>query len=332
MSFDKQFGTISDRGGLSNARLVSAGERTFEVSDNGVSEIVNEHPKQFFKHEPNSLTSNFISALAFDHGSGLWAGTFRNGIDVISDATDKVRHMETDAVREVNFLEQDKGGMRAATTGGLLAIGNDLSIKQDLTKNDSLPSNSVTHFSGNAIATAKGLVFVDKGKPTILSTVQGLPSNSVYATLQVGDKLLVGTLGGLAEIDGRRVVRTYKDSNSELTVNWVTALCTAGDRIFIGTYGGGIYELLPSGEIHSFQPEIGKFVVNMNAMYTDGERIYAGTLDGVRVLNLRSQKWQTVRETLPSENVMSITGDERAIYFGTSSGIARIEKSHFTKS
>jgi ligand-binding sensor domain-containing protein len=331
LSFDKQLGTISDHGGLLDARLVSTGERTFEISDRGVAEIVNGHPKQFFNPEPNSLTNNFVSALAFDRDSRMWVGTFRNGIDVISNGTGKARHIETDAVREINFLEPDDAGMRAATTGGLLAIGDDLSIKQNLTKNDSLPSNSVTHFSGSVIATAKGLVFIDKGKPIILSTVQGLPSNSLYATLQVGRKLYAGTLGGLAEIDGHRVTRTFKDSNSGLTVNWVTSLCAANDRIFVGTYGGGIYELLPSGEIRSFQAEIGKFTVNMNSIYTDGERLYIGALDGMRVLDLRSQKWQTIRDVLPSENVMSITGDDRAVYFGTASGIERIEKRHFTE-
>jgi ligand-binding sensor domain-containing protein len=152
----------------------------------------------------------------------------------------------------------------------------------------------------------------------------------VYTTLLVGEKLYAGTIGGLAEIENRRVTKTYTDSNSGLTTKWVTSLCRAGDRVFIGTYGGGIFELLSSGEIRSFQPETGKFTINFNAMYTDGERLYVGALDGVRVLDLQSQKWQTIREILPTENVMSITGDDSAVYFGTSSGIARVERRHFT--
>jgi hypothetical protein len=330
LAFDKTLVPISERDGQANARLVSAGDRLFQISDSGISEIVDGHPKPFFKPEADSLSSNFVSALALDQGSELWVGTFRGGIDVISGASGKTKHVETDAVREINFLRPSDSGMSVATTGGLVMIGYDLSVKQNLTKEDSLPSNSILHFSGNVIATAKGLVFSDKRRSTVLSTVQGLPSNSVYTTLQVGNKLYAGTLGGLAEIENRRVTRTYTSSNSGLTVNWVTSLCAAADRLLIGTYGGGVYELLPSGEIHSFQPEIGKFTVNMNAMYIDGERLYAGTLDGVRVLDLHSQKWQTLRDILPSENVMSITGSDAAIYFGTSSGVARIEKSHFS--
>ena len=126
------------------------------------------------------------------------------------------------------------------------------------------------------------------------------------------------------------MTRTYKVSNSGSDKSLGHIAFKAGDRVFIGTYGGGVYELMPSGEIHSFQPETGKFTVNMNAMYSDGDRLYIGTLDGVRVLDLRSQRWMTLRDILPSENVMSITGDDSAIYFGTSSGIARIEKRHFS--
>jgi ligand-binding sensor domain-containing protein len=330
MSFAKTLETVSERGGLQNARLEIVGDRLFQVSKSGIAEIDNGHLRPFYKPDAEPLSDNFVSALAMDRGSELWVGTFRSGIDVLSSATRKTRHLESDAVREINFLQANADGMRAATTGGLIVIGSDLKIKQSLTKTDQLPSNSITHFTGDTIATAKGLAFLNKGKPTVLSTVQGLPSNSVYTTLQVGDKLYVGTLGGLAEIEGRRVPRIYKDSNSALTTNWVTSLCKASDRVFIGTYGGGVFELLSSGEIHSFQPETGKFTVNFNAMYTDGERLYVGTLDGVRALDLRSQKWQTLRDILPSENVMSITGDDSAVYFGTSSGITRVEIRHFS--
>jgi ligand-binding sensor domain-containing protein len=330
MSFAKTLETVSDRGGLLDTCLETVEDRLFQLSDSGIAEIDSGHFRPFYKPAEEPLTDNFVSALAMDRGSELWVGTFRSGIDVISDAGGKTRHLGSDAVREINFLQANGDGMNAATTGGLVSIGSDLKIRQNLTKADQPPSNSVTHFTGDTIATAKGLVFLNKGKPTVLSTVQGLPSNSVYTTLQIGDKLYAGTLGGLAEIEARRVTRTYKDSNSALTTNWVTSLCEAGDRVFIGTYGGGVFELLSSGEIRSFRPETGKFTVNFNAMYTDGERLYVGTLDGLRVLDLRSQKWQTIRDNLPSENVMSITGDDSAVYFGTSSGIARVEKRHFS--
>ena len=330
-SYEKSLVPLSEQAGSANSRLVMASDRLWQVSNNGIDEIDGLRVRPLTKAAENSLTENLISALALDASMNLWVGTFRNGIDVLSRIDGKTRHIETDAVREVNFLEADGNNIKAATTSGLIELGSNLSVQKNFTKADNLPSNSVTHFSDTAIATAKGLAFLEPGHISILSTVQGLPSNSVYTILKVNDRLYVGTLGGLAEISEHRVVRTFKDSNSDLKTNWVTSLCAAGGRIFIGTYGGGVFELLPSGDIHSFEPEIGKFVVNPNAMFSDGERLYIGTLTGAKILDLRTLKWQTMDRYLPSANIMSITASESAVYFGTSSGVARIDKSFFNK-
>jgi hypothetical protein len=91
-----------------------------------------------------------------------------------------------------------------------------------------------------------------------------------------------------------------------------------------------IFELFPSGEIRSFEAETGKFVVNPNALFSDGKHLFAGTLEGVKILDLRSQKWKTVRRFLPSETVMSITADEENIYFATTGGLAKFKKNYFT--
>jgi ligand-binding sensor domain-containing protein len=144
-------------------------------------------------------------------------------------------------------------------------------------KND-IPT-ATTHFSRDFVATSKGLAFQEGGRTHVLSTAQGLPNNAVYTILQDGGTLYAGTLGGLVEIEDHRVVRTFMASNSGLKTNWVTAICKVNDRLFVGTYGGGLFELMPSGDIHSFEPETGSFVVNPNAMFSDGDRLYIGTLE-----------------------------------------------------
>lgn len=201
---------------------------------------------------------------------------------------------------------------------------------ENVTRNEGLPSNSVTHFSENFIATAKGLAFNENGKFRIISAVNNLPNNAVYTTLETRQKLYAGTLGGLAEIENSRVQRTFKDSNSGLKTNWVTSLIETNEHIFIGTYGGGIFELFPSGEIRSFEPDAGKFVVNPNAFFSDGKYLFAGTLDGVKILDLKTGEWKTVKRFLPSETVMSIAADDEHIYFATTSGLAKFKKNYFT--
>jgi len=329
-TFDNSLNEFSAIENLQNTRLISADENLFLLSNQDVFAINGAKIKVFAPTENEALTDNFVSALAFDKSANLWVGTFRRGIDVFSAEGKKLKHLETENAREINFLQATGETVSAATSSGLLNFKNDFSV-ENLTRKDGLPTDSITHFSGDFIATAKGLAFRENGKIRLLSTVQNLPNNSVYTTLQFGKKLYAGTLGGLAEIEGNRVVRTFKDSNSNLQTNWVTALCLANERLFIGTYGGGIFELLPSGEIRAFESETGKFTVNPNAMFTDGARLYAGTLTGVKILDLQTQAWQTVRNVLPAETVMSVTGDENNIYFGTTNGIARVGKDYFVK-
>jgi ligand-binding sensor domain-containing protein len=293
-------------------------------------------------------SSNLVSALAFDADGRLWAGSFRDGIDVLSTDGKVLSHLESDETREINYLLEDAGAktMLAATSAGLLRFDAAQRMTR-LTTADGLLSNSVTHFAlvqespatearslahgaGPliALATSKGLNLGEAGKLRGLTTVQGLPSNSLYAVLTRGRSLYAGTLAGLALIESGRVVRVFKDSNSNLTHNWVTSLRAAGPRLFIGTYGGGVFELTDAGEVHGFASEIGNMVVNPNAMWSDDERLYVGTLDGAWIFDLRSQKWTHLRDELPSRVIMSITGDEKRVYFGTTSGIARIEKSY----
>ena len=285
---------------------------------------------QFNQNENESLTDNFVSALAFDKNENLWIGTFRRGIDVIAPDGKNIKHLESEKIRNINYLNTDNENISAASSSGILHFKNDFSVENP-TQKDGLPSDSIAHFAENVIATSKGLAFNENGKYQILSTVNGLPNNNTYTTTFVGKKLYVGTLGGLAEIEGKKVIRTFKDSNSNLTTNWVTALIYTSERLFIGTYGGGVFELTASNEIHDFSGEIGKFAVNPNAMFSDGERLYVGTLEGVKVLNLQTQEWKSIKNILPSETVMSITGDNKNVYFATTSGILQVKTDYFTK-
>ncbi|MGH9836371.1 MAG: ligand-binding sensor domain-containing protein, partial [Blastocatellia bacterium] len=286
------------------------------------------------------LTSNVISALAFDDLGRLWAGSFRNGIDVVSPEHGRVAHLESEFTREINAMVWDEEAKRmvVGTAQGLIRF-DDSFASQRVSAADGLLSNSILGAAlvqnrskagavNLALATSRGLSLGEARSWRGLTTVQGLPSNSVYSVLAHREFIYAGTLGGLAQIAGGRVVRVFKDSNSKLTQNWVTAICSTGGRLFIGTYGGGVFELTAAGEFTSFASETGKQAVNPNAMMSDGERLYVGTLDGVRILDLRSQKWMRLKNELPSNVALSVASDGDHVYFGTTSGIARVGKSY----
>lgn len=337
-------------------RLISLDKYLWLLSEEGLYRADMDHGSEgkfssyaflaWGQHDRNrTLTTNLISALTIDSQARLWAGNFRRGIDVLSAQGRQLAHMESETNREINSLINDAASntIMAASSAGLLRFDSNLRTTEQWSTKEGLLSNSVMQVArwgveGEnarnpflALATGKGLSLGARGKLRGLTTVQGLPSNSLYTVLVQGRKIYVGTLGGLAVIEDGRVSRVFKDTNSKLTTNWVTALCAIGPRIFVGTYGGGLFELNGSGELRSFAPEVGRVVVNPNAMWTDGLRLFVGTLDGALVFEPASQEWTQVKSELPSRNVLTITGRDNYVYFGTTGGIARIEHSYWNR-
>ncbi|MBI4748374.1 MAG: hypothetical protein HY774_07775 [Acidobacteria bacterium] len=327
---------VSQTPSLSGCRVSAVENSVFLNSDQGLwksSEITTDVSQLAF--EPialpaslGSLTSNQISALEFDADGNLWAGTFRDGIDVLSPTGKRMAHLESDALRDINQLVFDPQlkVMWAATSNGLMKI-DALTQMSSVTTRQGLLSDSVNSvFPGTelVVATSDGL---STGKPNqfkSLTRIQGLPGNSVYCVLQVGRSVFVGTGGGLAEVQSGKVIRVWTDSNSHLTHNWVSALAATESRLFIGTYGGGVFELLPSGDLHAF--DIGKQTVNPNALMCFGNKLGVGTLDGAWILDLDSQKWTHLSSELPSSTVLSLTATDEHLYVGTDAGIVVLKQ------
>jgi len=322
------------------SRVATLDQHLWLLSNDGIQRMVDNSETRFARwgDTRQSLTSNLVSALAVDSQGRLWTGTFRNGIDVFGRPGTLLAHIESEQAREINSFVEDAASkkMLAASAAGLLSFDTNLRNTEHLSAADGLLSNSimqVTHVSDRradgatlAFATSKGLSIGVQGKLRGVTTVQGLPSNSLYTVLSQAGKLYVGTLGGLAVLEDGRISRVFKDTNSKLSPNWVTALCAVGPRIFLGTYGGGVFELTASGELQPFLSETGRAVVNPNAMWSDGSRLYVGTLEGALVLDLNTQKWERLSSEMPARTVLSITGDEKYVYFGTTAGIARITR------
>ncbi|HEX8186053.1 MAG TPA: hypothetical protein VF747_14920, partial [Blastocatellia bacterium] len=248
------------------------------------------------------LTAAQVTSVAFDGAGRLWVGYFDKGIDIIAPETsERLSHIEDDRVREVNFIAFDRDGddVLAATSRGLVIF--DSRAKQTVLtrERNGLISDAIAHVSianialpspqtlstmpaslsrsrALVLATAGGLTEIFGDRARSITAFHGLASNHLYTSAEVGSRLFVGSLAGLAELEGLRVVRTYKTSNSRLSHDWVTALAEAEGTLYIGTNGGGVDALLPTGEWVSFADERGRFEVNQNAMHYDGERLYVG--------------------------------------------------------
>jgi ligand-binding sensor domain-containing protein len=283
------------------------------------------------------LTASHITSLALDGSTRLWVGYFDAGIDIISpDEPELIAHLEDDRTREINYLSFDaaRGNILAATSRGLIIFGGaskpPTAIAEVLTRRDGLVNDSVAHVSavegGLVLATAGGLTELRGGRARSITAFHGLSSNHLYTCAALGSRLFVGGLAGLIELEGLRVVRTYKTSNSPLSHDWVTALQAAEGVLYIGTMGG-LDALLPTGQWINFSAELGRPEVNQNAIHYDGERLYVGTAGhGLLVYNIAAHRWSRVNSGLPSESVTAIVSDDSSLYVGTTGGLARIQK------
>jgi ligand-binding sensor domain-containing protein len=296
------------------------------------------------------VTGDHITSVALDAAGRLWVGYFDRGLDVIAPETsERLSHVEDDRIREVNFInyDQSSGHTLIATSRGLVVIDGRMQQTVLTREQNGLINDAVAHVTMTArqpaaarpadggateamvLATAGGLTEISGGRARSLTSFHGLSSNHLYTSAAAGSRLFVGSLAGLIELEGLRVVRTYKTANSHLSHDWVTALAVADGTLYVGTNGGGVDALLPTGEWVSFanDRDVGKFEVNPNAMYFDGERLYVGSSDkGLLVYNTRARSWKRISAGLSSQSVTAIASDDRYVYVGTMNGLVRLEK------
>ena len=175
---------------------------------------------------------NVVSALAFDSTGRLWAGSFREGVDVFAPDGARIAHVESDELRETNALAPDgAGGVLASTSQGLFHIAASLRVARldgserqsggavtqvaQLTEQSARGASSTSGAPSRrekqsptdqakqqtddqlAVATPKGLSLVAQGHARVLTTVQGLPSNSVYSVLPFDGRVYAGAAGAI---------------------------------------------------------------------------------------------------------------------------------------
>ncbi|MCS6884727.1 MAG: hypothetical protein RMM17_02945 [Acidobacteriota bacterium] len=288
-----------------------------------------------------TISDNAITSLAVDEQERIWIGYFSKGLDIFSG--NSVKHIEDEYVREVNALLWDRESKRmfVATSAGLVIFDEQLQrtllnqsdgiISKNIVSIGLISSRVMAAYPDSAarkllaLSTAAGLSIGQKSGFRNYTTLNGLASSSVYAACEFDNKLYVATLGGLAVFEYGRIVKTYSTFNSPLAANWITALLAVADRLYIGTYGGGISVLDENG-IKTL--ELGRCEVNFNAIVSDEARLYVGTLDdGLWIMDLVTRRWKRLRSGLPSGNVTAIARKSSQLYIGTMNGIIKVEVS-----
>ena len=277
------------------------------------------------------LADRNVSALAFDSAGRLWVGYFDRGLDIIEPGGDRASHLENDHIFCVNRIAYDAehNGAVVATANGLVLFDAAARERQVLGRSDGLIADHVTdvslHPGGMTIATPAGLTLLNASGMRSLYAFHGLVNNHVYAVAASGDRVMVGTLGGLSILEGGQVRASFTTANSGLRHNWITAIVPVGDDWFVGTYGAGILRFDSAGRWQTFTDASAPVSVNPNAMLVSEGRVYAGTLGkGLLVFDRASARWTARVAGLPSSNVTAIALHDGYVYVGTDNGLIRI--------
>lgn len=276
------------------------------------------------------LTDSNVSALSIASDGRLWVGYFDRGLDILEPGATDALHIENEHIFCVNRIVEDAGRKMTAvaTANGLALFDAAGRLRQVLGPDDGLIANHVTDIlfreGGMTVATPAGLTLVDSGGLRSLYAFHGLVNNHAYTLASAGNRLLVGTLGGLSVLEGEVIQDSYTTANSELRHNWITAVEPVERGWFVGTYGAGVLRLDSAGRWHSFPDLPEKFEVNPNALLVTPDHVFAGTLGlGLFVFDRASERWHTLTDGLPSASVTALAAHEGMVYVGTDNGLIR---------
>jgi ligand-binding sensor domain-containing protein len=224
-----------------------------------------------------------VTALAEDAAGRIWIGTQDHGIDVL----------EGGRVREGVVPGLPSPQIRA------LIVGRDGAL-----------------WAG----TAKGLARIEAGRVSVLTTRDGLGSDSVTALAQDAQGIWAGTSGGLSQ-GGAAGFRTLTRRDG-LSHDSVRSLHVDADGcVWIGTASGGLNRW-HAGELSAFTSAHGLTSDTVLALYTsrDGS-LWIGT-DGGGLNSLREGKLSEFgpRQGLANPDVYTVAGSRRGVLAGSYQG------------
>lgn len=168
-----------------------------------------------------------------------------------------------------------------------------------------------------------GCSLLREEREDLLYVLHGLPSNKVYCAASAGGRLFLGTLAGLAEVEGERVTRVHQADGSPLRANWIMSLLARPEGIVMGSWGGGFQLLDSSGNFHDFEGLGHTLHASPNALAPAGRFVLAGTQEkGVALLDPSTGRGRILRLPLPSRSVQALLADGDTLYVATDNGLA----------
>jgi ligand-binding sensor domain-containing protein len=251
-----------------------------------------------------------------ESADGLWVGT-ESGAALVTTTAGQIHVTKTVGAWPVRAIASSTSGLVLGTWGsGVFRLAT----------KDAPPSLVPTAGPGRhvaAVADRNGTLFVahadgpmTTGKDS-LRPLPGLPSHGqALATVgsQDGERLLLGDLEGLFEVDSGRAIASV-DTRS---------IAGDGAGLLVGTFGtGGQHADRPGGALRT-EPGLPRYV---RGVATKGERRCAATSEGLFVAEGRSGWRSILASGPPSNDVTALAARDGRVAIGTFDGGAAVYES-----
>lgn len=263
------------------------------------------------------LPNNTVWSAALAPDSSLWFGT--------SDGLCRITHgrvvplpqgQTLSGHRVLALYVHPSGDLWCGTRDGLYILRPDGGVDRSVEKNG-VPLRGVRSIKGNHdgavwLATDRGLVRIQGGKATALTTDEGLSNNTVFClAFDRKGRLWAGTSNGLSCHDQGRL--TSVDLGTDFGSNYVNLLLAAPDgRLWAGT-NNGLFHFDPDSLLHDTRNKehiteedgLRGMEFNLNASYIGSrDRLFFGTNAGL----LMHDPARAARSGVKEPPVTRITG------------------------
>ncbi len=229
-----------------------------------------------FRHEPfnpDSLPHNLIQSMHYDlEQDVIWIGTYGglSRFDIGTGTFTNTAHVEGDerslSSNLVIAIHVDGRDVWIGTSVGLDRYDvDDGTIRHYRVPGDVVRALHVDADGVLWVGSYGGLSRYDKTADEVVPVEAELPTDAVMTIHDEQDgALLLGCWGGgLARFDPEAGVTSV----TELADNRIYAVLPTGPITWVGTWGGGLFAVAPSGEIHRFRREDGMGGIAHDVVY-----------------------------------------------------------------
>lgn len=264
------------------------------------------------------IPANDISALAAD-GDALWVGSFDHGLAKLErGAWTQVTSKKLDhRINAILVQPRPRASSRiwVATANGISILTD--GVVSEITKAEGLPARGVLSLAllrdGRVLAgTMHGAaILADGARPVAIGQKQNLEVKNVWAVAEdsAGYLWLGATTGVFRGKPDDSAWTRYSVVTKHLRDDWVMALAPHGDRMFVGTYKGGVtrFDLGPTGSAPT-AAQLGDGWINPGGLRVEGTTLYAATMEGLRTGDVAQDGWTdrlelTARDTTATARV-----------------------------